>query len=150
MIQIFGIESTYWRYDVLYGYLHEYRPERTIRAIMAENISEADIRALLSKNLKRLRAKKKLSQLNLSVKAGLAPNFINDIENGKKWLSPKTLAALAVALDTKPHEFFAPETMLPGRDAAALTGHLDNFADDILRWVEDLKGRYLQSFDEND
>jgi transcriptional regulator with XRE-family HTH domain len=117
---------------------------------MVENISEADIRALLSRNLKRLRTKKKLSQLNLSIRAGLTHNFINDIENGKKWLSPKTLAALAVALDTSPHEFFAPEMALSGREAALLTGHLNNFADDILRWVEDIKGRYLQSFDEDE
>jgi transcriptional regulator with XRE-family HTH domain len=116
---------------------------------MADIISEADVRAILSKNLKRLRAKKNLSQLNLAVEAGLTHNFINDIENGKKWISPKTLAALASALDTNPHEFFAPEVMLPKQEISALTGYLDSFADDIQRWVDDLKGRYLQSANEN-
>jgi transcriptional regulator with XRE-family HTH domain len=116
---------------------------------MADTISEADVRAILSRNLKRLRVKKNLSQLNLALEAGLTHNFINDIENGKKWLSPKTLAALASVLDTKPHEFFAPEVTLSGQDVSALTGYLDNFADDILRWVNDFKGRYLQNTDEN-
>jgi transcriptional regulator with XRE-family HTH domain len=110
---------------------------------MARNIGEADIRAILSRNLKRLRAQKKLSQLNLGLKAGLAHNFINDIENGRKWLSPKTLAALATVLDTDPHEFFAPVTALPERDVTALTGYLDNFTDDVLRLVQDIRGRYL-------
>jgi transcriptional regulator with XRE-family HTH domain len=116
---------------------------------MADNFGETEVRARLSRNLKRLRAKKNLSQLSLAVRAGLTHNFINDIENGKKWISPKTLATLAAALDTDPQEFFAPETALPGRDATALTGHLDNFAGDVLRWVEDIKGRYLQNAGED-
>jgi transcriptional regulator with XRE-family HTH domain len=112
---------------------------------MAENICETDVRVMLSRNLKRLRAKKNLSQLNLGIEAGLTHNFINDIESGKKWVSPKTLAALASALDTRPHEFFAPEVTLPRQDRLVLTEYLDSFADDIQRWVNDLKDRYLQS-----
>jgi transcriptional regulator with XRE-family HTH domain len=116
---------------------------------MADTISEVEIRTTLSRNLKRLRAKKNLSQFTLAVKAGLTHNFINDIESGKKWLSPKTLAVLASVLDAKPHEFFAPETALLGRDATALTGYLDNFTGDILRWAEDIKDRYLQNADKD-
>jgi transcriptional regulator with XRE-family HTH domain len=112
------------------------------------NISEAEIRARLSRNLKRLRAKKNLSQLTLSVEAQLTHNFINDIENGKKWLSPKTLAALANALDIEPHELLVPEPALSGQEATVLKGYLDTFAGDVLRWVEDVKGRYLQNTDE--
>jgi transcriptional regulator with XRE-family HTH domain len=111
---------------------------------MADNINEAEIRAILSRNLKRLRAEKKLSQLSLAVRAGLTHNFINDIENGKKWLSPKTLAALASVLDTEIHEFFMPEVTLPGQEADTLRGYLDNLAGDVQRMVADLKGRYLQ------
>jgi transcriptional regulator with XRE-family HTH domain len=117
---------------------------------MANEISEAEVRTILSRNLKRLRATKNLSQLSLSVKAGLTHNFINDIENGKKWISPKTLATLATALDTKLHEFFAPETALPEQDATALTGYLDNFTDDVLRWAAEVKERYLQDTVDND
>jgi transcriptional regulator with XRE-family HTH domain len=117
---------------------------------MADNSSEATVRAALSRNLKRLRAKKKISQLSLAVKAGLTHNFINDIENGKKWLSPKTLASLANVLETEPHEFFVPETTLPGQEAATLTEYLDGLAGDVLQLVTDLKGRYLQMNDKDD
>jgi transcriptional regulator with XRE-family HTH domain len=110
---------------------------------MLGDIKETDVRRLLSRNLKRLRTAKNLSQLNLAIRAGLTHNFINDIENGKKWISPKTLASLASALDTNPQEFFAPETALPGQDASTLRGYLDNLSDDVLHWVEDLKDRYL-------
>jgi transcriptional regulator with XRE-family HTH domain len=111
---------------------------------MADKISEAEVRAILSRNLKRLRSMKNLSQLSLAVRAGLTHNFINDIENGKKWLSPKTLATLATVLDTKPHEFFLPETTLPEQAATALAKYLDSFTGDMLQWVKETKGRYLQ------
>ncbi|MDR3123149.1 MAG: helix-turn-helix domain-containing protein [Treponema sp.] len=117
---------------------------------MADNINDTEVRAILSRNLKRLRAKKNLSQLSLAIRAGVTHNFINDIENGKKWLSPKTLASLATALETEPHEFFAPKATLAGQDATMLTGYLNNLTDDVLQWVEDIKGRYLHNTEENE
>jgi transcriptional regulator with XRE-family HTH domain len=110
---------------------------------MIGDINENEVRMLLSRNLKRLRADRNLSQLSLAVKAGLAHNFINDIENGKKWISPRTLAALASALDTDPQELFLPEAAPPEQDAESLEGHLDNLSGDLLHWVDDVKGRYL-------
>jgi transcriptional regulator with XRE-family HTH domain len=110
---------------------------------MATTISEAEVRTVLGRNLKRLRAAKNLSQLSLALRAGVTHNFINDIENGKKWLSPKTLASLATVLETKPLEFFAQETALPGQEAAVLAKRLDSFAGDVLRWVENVKDHYL-------
>jgi transcriptional regulator with XRE-family HTH domain len=111
---------------------------------MADKISEAEVRTILSRNLKRLRSAKNLSQLNLSVRAGLTHNFINDLENGKKWLSARTLATLAAALDTNPYEFFLPETGLPEQTATALGDYLDTFTGDVIRLVEELKAGYLQ------
>jgi transcriptional regulator with XRE-family HTH domain len=112
---------------------------------MATTINEAEVRTRLGRNLKRLRAAKNLSQLSLALRAGVTHSFINDIENGKKWLSPKTLASLATVLETRPQEFFAPETVLSGQETAALTRHLDSFAEDVLRWVGAVKERCLQS-----
>jgi transcriptional regulator with XRE-family HTH domain len=117
---------------------------------MANNLGETEVRARLSRNLKRLRARKNLSQLSLAVRAGLTHNFINDIENGKKWISPKTLATLAAALDTDPHEFFLPETALSGRGSTALADLFDSITGDFQRSVEDIKGRYLQNAGEDE
>jgi transcriptional regulator with XRE-family HTH domain len=114
---------------------------------MTTTISEAEIRIVLGRNLKRLRAEKNLSQLSLALRAGVTHSFINDIENGKKWLSPKTLASLATVLETRPQEFFVSSAVLPGQDAAALTRHLDGFTEDVLRWVGAVKDRYLQNAD---
>jgi transcriptional regulator with XRE-family HTH domain len=110
---------------------------------MSNTINEAEVRAMLGRNLERLRVKQNFSQSKLAAKAGLPSSFIKDIEQGKKWLSPKTLAALATALDIEPHELFEPEA--PKGDATAMAEHLDNLAGDVLRWVEDIKGRCLKS-----
>jgi transcriptional regulator with XRE-family HTH domain len=110
---------------------------------MADKDVEAEIRATLSKNIKRFRAKQDLSQLELAINAGLAPNFVNSIENGKKWISPRTLAKLSRVLKMKPHEFFIPETTIPEEVAAALAGYLDDMTDDFVRWVKEAKGHYL-------
>jgi len=102
---------------------------------------------LLSKNLKRLRHQQKLSQLNLAVNTGLTQNFINDIENNKKWVSPDTIAKLCVALKAEPHHFFISEPQIENPDKAALAGHLDDFKEAIETMVKDVKARYLQNDD---
>ncbi|AEF86289.1 putative DNA-binding protein [Treponema primitia ZAS-2] len=117
---------------------------------MLSNNEETKIRGLLSKNIKRLRAKNSLSQMNLAIQAGLTHNFINDIESGKKWLSPKTLAKLSMALQAEPHEFFAPEITIPEADSGTLSEYLDDVTETFQRMVEDIKERYFQDTDSKD
>ena len=117
---------------------------------MADDKIAAEIRATLSKNIKRFRAKQGLSQLQLAVNAGLATNFINSIENGKKWVSPRTLSKLSRVLKMKPHDFFIPETSIPEEVASALAGYLDDMTDDFVRWVKETKGHYLPDSPEDE
>jgi hypothetical protein len=49
-------------------------------------MKEEEIRKILSKNLRTYRNNLGLSQMDLAAKAGIATNFLNDIENGKKWI----------------------------------------------------------------
>jgi transcriptional regulator with XRE-family HTH domain len=114
---------------------------------MEHNTNGRDVRILLSKNLKRLRHQQKLSQLNLAVHTGLTQNFINDIENSKKWVSPDTIAKLCVALKAEPYHFFIPEPKIENPDKDTLVGYLDNFSETIQTMVEDVKARYLQNDD---
>ena len=72
----------------------------------AETMIGVNIRALLGSNLRKLRKNAQLSQVNLAEKADLAPNFINDIENGRKWISPESLGKLSKALEIEPYKFF--------------------------------------------
>ena len=75
-------------------------------------IDGAYIRNLFAKNLKRYRELSKTSQLDLAAASGLAHNFINDIENEKKFVSDETIAKLARALDVEPYKFFLPSAKL--------------------------------------
>jgi transcriptional regulator with XRE-family HTH domain len=104
-----------------------------------EKMSEEQVRALVSKNLKRLRALQNFSQLSLAVSAGLTHNFINDIENCKKGISAKTLAKLSSALDAEPHQFFLPENMTDSQMQIYVT----DFNDSLAKMVKELTEQYL-------
>jgi transcriptional regulator with XRE-family HTH domain len=109
---------------------------------MEEIVNGLRIRALLSKNLKRLRSQMKISQLSLAMRTGLTHNFINDIENGKKWVSPDTIAKLAKALNAEPYQLFIPEPAISSKDAELMADYLDECGDSFHKMIEDIKSRY--------
>ena len=106
---------------------------------MNEIITENYVRLLIGKNLKRLRTLYSRSQLNLALDSGLTHNFINDIENGKKGVSIKTLAKLSSALNVDPHQFFLPEEDM----LAHMKIYVNDFNDSLQRMVKELTEQYL-------
>jgi transcriptional regulator with XRE-family HTH domain len=100
---------------------------------------EMKIRALVALNLKRLRELKRISQITLSGMTGLTRNFINDIENGAKWVSAKTIAKLASALEVEPHRFFLSASLAD--DTGMI--YLKEFQDSLAVFVRDYSGHYL-------
>jgi transcriptional regulator with XRE-family HTH domain len=85
---------------------------------------------------------KKLSQIALANKAGLAPNFVNDIENNRKWISPETLAKLANTLDVEPHQFFLGETPEENQAIKIVNGYLDNVESAFTKMVGEVRDLY--------
>ena len=110
---------------------------------MKETIEGINIRSMFSRNLKRLRNIANLSQLNLAVNAGLTHNFINDIENGKKWVSAETIAKLAIALKAEPYQFFISESKWNDQGAEIFSIYLDDFSDSFKKMVKEYRHRYL-------
>lgn len=102
-----------------------------------------DIRKRLRVNLRRLRERKGMSQLFLATQVGLAHNFINDVENGKKWVSPDTIAKLSVALDTDPYQLFIPETPLANGDTTLIEACFDDLESTLHSTIQDVKRRHL-------
>jgi transcriptional regulator with XRE-family HTH domain len=102
-----------------------------------------DINLLFGKNLKRIRLEKNVSQLNLANMADLAHTFINDIENGRKWISPDTLAKLSNALEIEPYQFFNPKATPLGIDTESVTSYLDEMEGSFIKMVNELRGRYI-------
>jgi transcriptional regulator with XRE-family HTH domain len=112
--------------------------------LMKETIEGNNIRKIFSKNLKRLRAIAKLSQVNLAVKADLSHNFINDIENGKKWASPDTIAKLASALKAEPYQFFLSDAKWQNHGTEMFALYLKDFYDSFEKMVNEYRGRFLK------
>jgi len=109
---------------------------------MNEAINGAAIRTLFAKNLKRFRGIKKISQLELSALTGLAHNFINDIENEKKFVSDDTIAKLALALKVEPYRFFLPE-MLWNKHTEDI--FMDDFTDSVGMVLREHCNNYFRS-----
>jgi transcriptional regulator with XRE-family HTH domain len=108
-----------------------------------KNVSGKTICDLFGKNLKRLRMKAGLSQLALAGESDLAHTFINDIENGKKWISCKTMAQLCKVLHVEPNQFFFPVSCPEQEHSEILSTYIDDFSESVLKSVADFKNRYL-------
>ena len=61
----------------------------------------ADLRQILSKNIKSLRSQRSLSQIEMAEKADISIPFLSNIERGNKWPHPDTLVKIAKALDVE-------------------------------------------------
>lgn len=95
-------------------------------------MTEQEIRMLFGQNLKSFRKEQGISQMQLAEKADLTFNFINDIENGKKWVSPNTLSKLSTALNVQPYHFFLPVQNARRHCKSEL---LSAFSDDVLNQI---------------
>jgi transcriptional regulator with XRE-family HTH domain len=76
-------------------------------------MDERYLRYVLSMNLKKYRGYRKLSQAELAEKLDISIPFLSDIENGKKWVSPRTLAKIAEVFNIEAYELLRPEQTLP-------------------------------------
>jgi len=76
-------------------------------------MTERDLRAILSQNIKKYRGFRKLSQADFAEKINISIPFLSDIENEKKWVSPSTLVKIAKALNIEVYELLKPETIIP-------------------------------------
>ncbi|MDR2484632.1 MAG: helix-turn-helix domain-containing protein [Treponema sp.] len=117
---------------------------------ITDSINGSAIRILFSNNLRRLRSLQNISQLTLANQAGLTHNFINDIENCKKWVSPQTIAKLATVLRVEPYQFFLPEARANAAGDNVFSVYLDDFSDSLQKMVGDLKKRYLHEEEEEE
>ena len=110
---------------------------------MKEKYSEKYILSLFRRNLKRQRALHDVSQMDLALDAGLTHNFINEIENGKKGISIKTIAKLCSALDIEPQQFFLSNEI----DYEAARNYVSDVKSMIAKAVESATDNFLETYD---
>jgi transcriptional regulator with XRE-family HTH domain len=106
-------------------------------------MTEVELRSILSLNIKRYRNKHNLSQADLAEKLDISVNFLCNIENGNKWMSPMTLVKFASALEIEPYELFKPEESLPPDVSSALTRYTNEAICAITDVLHQIKGYYI-------
>ena len=80
--------------------------------------------------------------MELAAKAGITTNFINDIENGKKWVSPATLAKLCEVLEIDPYKLFLEIDFEDKSSNKIINQFCSEFSNDILIMLNDISDKY--------
>jgi transcriptional regulator with XRE-family HTH domain len=106
-------------------------------------MTEQDLRGILSANIKRYRHNRGLSQADLAEKLDISVNFLCNIENSNKWISPQTLVKFAAALNIEPYELFKPEEALPPDTPEILNKSFDEAVEAVTRTLNQVRGYYL-------
>jgi transcriptional regulator with XRE-family HTH domain len=68
-----------------------------------------DMRALVGRNVQRIRQRRGLTQEELSEKAGFTQQYISDLENGRRNPTVVTLYELAMALGVSHMDLLRPD-----------------------------------------
>ena len=106
-------------------------------------MTERELRAILSANLKRYRSYRKFSQAELAEKLGISIPFLSDVENGRKWVSSATLVRFADALGIEPHELFKPDEALSPNMALTLSKWSQEVVHAVTQTVKNIQEYYL-------
>ncbi|MDR1248383.1 MAG: helix-turn-helix domain-containing protein [Treponema sp.] len=106
-------------------------------------MDEKEICMLLGQAVKRLRCWNKWTQEFLAEKLEISANFLSNIENGKAWVSPKTMSKLALAFKVEPHELFMPEYVLSPIATDILFQYAQETEKSINMVLGELKDKYL-------
>jgi len=102
-----------------------------ILCISLSFMEEKELRTVFGENIKKFRNRRGWNQLLLAEKLDISANFLSEIETGKGWVSPLTLAKLAKALEIEVFELFMP--VLP-----ATSGQNDPETEKMRRFAKDL------------
>jgi transcriptional regulator with XRE-family HTH domain len=102
-------------------------------------MTEKELRAVVQTNIKRYRDYRQWTQAELAEKLDISINFLSDIENGKKWISPATMVKFAAVLNIEPYELFKPADAVPSTVSALFSKYNDEV---VLAVSESLKTIY--------
>jgi len=106
-------------------------------------MTDKELKCIFSANIKRHRQSRNLSQADLAEKLDISVNFLCNIENGNRWISPQTLVKFASALNIEPYELFKPEEALPPDVPLILNKCLDEAVVAVTQTLNQIRGYYL-------
>jgi transcriptional regulator with XRE-family HTH domain len=111
-------------------------------------MNEKEICRLLGQAIKRFRGWKNWTQEYLAEKLDISANFLSNIENGKAWVSPKTVSRLAAVFNIRPHELFMPDYTYPAAvpvPAELLLRYSQETKESINTVLDELTNKYIKA-----
>jgi len=106
-------------------------------------MKESELRDILSINIKKFRQSRSLSQADLAEKLDISVNFLCNIENGNRWISPQTLVKFASIMNIEPYELFKPDNTIPSDVPVILNKCLDEAIVAVTQTLNQVRGYYL-------
>jgi transcriptional regulator with XRE-family HTH domain len=96
-------------------------------------MTENQLRNIVRTNIRRYRNYRKWTQAELAEKLDISINFLSDIENGKRWISPASMVKFASVLKIEPFELFKPADAPPPSVSALFS----RYNDEVVQAVSD-------------
>jgi transcriptional regulator with XRE-family HTH domain len=112
-------------------------------------MTEFELRAILSQNIKRFRGYRNLSQADFAEKINISIPFMSDIENGKKWASPITLVKIADALGIEVYELLKPDSIIPDNAVNILEKYTADIQQIFGKTLHNLQDHYIKQINKN-
>jgi transcriptional regulator with XRE-family HTH domain len=84
-----------------------YRNKRKL-LLSGQNMTEDELRTIVRTNIRQYRNFRQWTQAEFAEKLDISVNFLCDIENGKRWISPASMVKIAKVLNIEPFELFKP------------------------------------------
>jgi transcriptional regulator with XRE-family HTH domain len=94
-------------------------------------MTEDELRTTVRTNIKRYRSYRRWTQAQLAEKLDISVNFLCDIENGKRWISPASMVKIACILNIEPFELFKP----PDAPLPAVSELFSKYNDEVMQAV---------------
>jgi transcriptional regulator with XRE-family HTH domain len=105
-------------------------------------MTETEFRTIVRTNIRRYRDYRKWTQVEFAEKLNISVNFLSDIENGKKWISPASIVKFASVLNIEPFELFKPANALPLAVSSLFAKYNDEVMQAVSASVKQVYGYY--------
>jgi transcriptional regulator with XRE-family HTH domain len=105
-------------------------------------MTEVEFRTIVRTNIKQYRNYRNWTQAEFAEKLDISINFLSDVENGKRWISPASMVKFASVLNIEPFELFKPADELPSTVASLLAKYNDEVLHSVSASIKKVYGYY--------
>ncbi|MCL2231053.1 MAG: helix-turn-helix transcriptional regulator [Treponema sp.] len=91
-------------------------------------MTENEFRDIVRANIRRFRDYRNWTQAEFAEKLDISVNFLSDVENGKRWISPASMVKFASVLNIEPYELFKPADKQP----ASVSNLISKYNNDVI------------------